>query len=142
MDLLEQVASLGGRLLRVERYAEAKKREAGTVPALLLTFDVGRILIWASAAKRELVLEMIADREELPSGLIKLDEEEPWWRVLGSPLAAARAEDDRRGYRLQFRQDNHNPRHLSLTVNGDTIQVRIKKPSTGCSAKTRKSFKT
>ncbi len=129
MDLFERVVSAHGRLLRVEQYADPAKRDSRLVPGLLMTFDVGRILVWGSAKAAKLLLEHIPNPDELPSRLVRLDEKEPWWRILGSPLAAVQSTDDKPGYRLQFRENDRNPRTVSLTLEGDRIRIGLEKAS-------------
>lgn len=102
----ERAVEARGRLLRVEA------DRTGTKPRqLVLTFDVGRILIQPShqAGGRPggrpggqagghagsqpgddgLSALLIEDRADLPADLTPVVEEEPWWRVLGQPLTAA-----------------------------------------------------
>ena len=129
MDLFERVVSERGRLLRVERYADHIKVDSSLVSALLLTFDVGRILVWGSAKTAKLVLEHIQNPENIPRQLVKLDEKEPWWRIMGSPLAAVRSFDENPGYQLQFRENDRNPRIVSLALEGDRIRIGTKKAS-------------
>jgi len=129
MNLFERVVSARGRLLRVERYADSEKRNSNLVPGLLMTFDVGRILIWGGAKTSKLQLEPISNSEDAPSRLVRLDEKEPWWRVLGSPLVAVQSIDEKPGFRLQFRQSDRSPRTISLTLDGNRIRIEMKKAS-------------
>jgi len=127
MDLFERVISARGRLLRVEQYADPEKRGAKVVPGLLMTFDVGHILIWGDAKATMLQLEQIPNPDEVPNRLIRLDEKEPWWRILGSPLTAVQSLDEKTLYRLQFRESDRSPRTISLTLEGDRIRIGVEK---------------
>jgi hypothetical protein len=130
MELLQSVAEAGGRLLRVQCYSEGGSEVPELVSGLLLTFDVGRIMVWAESESTgeatesgELTYMQVEDTEDLAGGLLILDEEEPWWRVLGSPLFRVRARRESPGVRLQFRPDESNPRFIEL--NGEDRLVRI-----------------
>jgi hypothetical protein len=158
MELLRRVAEAKGRLLRVQCYRDrgtGKKRGKGgkgggsTVTGLLLTFDIGRVLVWAdpeqvghrpaptaepavkeSSAQESELAELsfmhVEYTEDLHGGLVELDEEEPWWRVLGSPLIRVRARRDPAGVCLQFRDDEHNPRIVELTRQGRLIGIELR----------------
>jgi hypothetical protein len=128
MDLLEQVAKAGGKILRVERYVDRGQTDESLISTLLLTFDVGRVLIWVDKKRSQLAYEHITDPEDLPRTRVKLDQEEPWWRIIGSPLTAVRPDGERKGCQLQFRADEHNPRYILLVIEGDCIRVGMKKP--------------
>ncbi len=141
MELLRRVSEADGQLLRVERYAGMAESNAagqstrgshhGLVPGLLLTFDVGRVLVWANPGQRRLECEHIRDVEDVPKELVCLDEEEPWWRVLGSPLARVVADGESPAYRLQFRRDERNPRFIWLIQRGDCVRIRMETPASG-----------
>jgi hypothetical protein len=129
MELLIRVAEAGGQLLRVERYPDKSTRKRNLVPALLLTFDVGMVLVWGNAEEERLELEHIRDPEDAPRDLTRLDEQEPWWRIIGSPLTAVEAVGrKRRGFRLRFRPDDRNPRFIRLTPKQGSVRVRMEKP--------------
>ena len=81
VDIFERAAKARGRILRVEA------DRADALPRILaLTFDIGRIVV--RPADGEIRAEVVTDREVLPPGLVPLDEEDPWWRVLGQPITA------------------------------------------------------
>ena len=82
LEIFERAADARGRLLRVEA-----ERSGSVMSHLVLTFDIGRIGITPS--DDGLVIRSFADASELPAGLEALDEEEPWWRLLGHPITAA-----------------------------------------------------
>ena len=95
-------------------------------PAFLLTFDVGRLLVSADASGNQLNLMHFENRDDLPGGLVLADEDEPWWRLLGNPLAQVEVgEDPRNSVRLQFRKDDENPRSITLVREGEVVRIRL-----------------
>ena len=129
MRILQQVVETGGQLLRVQAYAYHKRKQVDAAPALLLTFDVGRILIWGDAAGARIACEHIQDAEDVARKLVALDEKEPWWRVLGSSLARVEPITDPPGCRLQFRAERKNPRFIRLTLQGKLLYIELEKPA-------------
>lgn len=130
MKLLEAVAERGGRLLQVERGSPAERagQDEMAAPALLLTFDVARILVTAKPG-RALALRQVQTPEEAGGGLAPAGEEEPWWRVVGSPLVRATSEEAEggglRAVRLQFRPDDQDPRFVSLRLDSSLVRARL-----------------
>ncbi len=112
IELFERAAGAGAQLLRVEQY--------GAV--LALTFDVGLVTV-APAAAGALVVAHPDSRDELPATPQSLDEEEPWWRLLGSPLTGVSSEGA--AIRLRFRAVDDNPRTVLLGANGPTVAARL-----------------
>ena len=82
LQVFERAVEAKGRLLRIEG-----DRTGPTPRQLVLTFDVGRISI--RPTDDGLSTSLIEDRAVMPGDLVPLDEEEPWWRLLGQPLTAA-----------------------------------------------------
>ena len=82
LEILEQAAEARGKILRAEA-----DRAGASVGVLALTFDVGRVVIEPS--ERGVEIRRATDRDALPEDLGALDEEEPWWRLLGQPITAA-----------------------------------------------------
>ena len=128
MEIFERVATARGRILRVE----ADRSDA--LPRILaLTFDIGRIVI--RPAEGELRAEVAPDRAALPSGLVSLDEEDPWWRVLGQPLTAVwpvgseagpvRTQSRLEALKLRFRESDQNPRIVGITGAGPALRVGL-----------------
>jgi hypothetical protein len=128
VDIFERAATARGRILRVE----ADRLDA--LPRILaLTFDIGRIVV--RPAEGEVRAELIADREILPPGLLPLDEEDPWWRVLGQPITAVwPVEDDGvaavaqgkiHALKLRFRESDQNPRIVGITAAGPALRVSL-----------------
>lgn len=93
---------------------------------LALTFDVGRVVL--RAVDDALRAEAVAEREALPAGLVRLDEEEPWWRVLGQPITGAwPVVDDASGssIALRFREADQNPRIIGVAAAGPALRVSL-----------------
>jgi hypothetical protein len=130
VELFEAVAENGGHLLQVDRGSPAggTGEDAMSAPALLLTFDVARILVTAKPG-RALELRQVQTPEEAGGGLAPASEDEPWWRVLGSPLVRVASEEAEggglRGVRLQFRPDDQDPRFVSLRLDSSLVRARL-----------------
>ncbi len=117
---------------------------------LVLTFDIGRILVAAdgaanaaaSAATGEaadgatLTVRHVLERAALPPGLASLQEEEPWWRLLGHPLTAVWPGDVEWGtgarslgpstiLKLRFREESENPRVIALAAVNGLVAVTL-----------------
>ena len=71
----------------------------------------------------------LESREGLPEGLSDASEDEPWWRLLGSPMVRVwRAESGpggSGGLRLQFREDHENPKVIALVPEAERVRVFI-----------------
>jgi hypothetical protein len=129
LAIFERAVEARGRLLRVEA------DRAGARPrTLALTFDVGRIVV--SSAGDSLATAHAKERAELPGKLATLDEEDPWWRVLGQPLTAAwpgdadattgaRSTEAIRVLKLRFREETENPRVIVLEAEESDLRVRL-----------------
>ena len=81
-QILERVASARGKTLRAEA-----DRTSSAVGMLLLTFDVGPVVM--TSADDGIQIAGVGEREALPGNLAGLEEEKPWWHLLGQPLSAA-----------------------------------------------------
>jgi hypothetical protein len=104
---------------------------AGLAAGFLLTFDVGRLLVQVDPDAGRVRSVMIESLDEIPPGLETVSEEEPWWRLVGSPLARVGAgEVGAQGLRLQFRADHENPRVIVLQPSASEVQVTLE-PSSG-----------
>ena len=135
IDLFEQAADAGGRILRVEQLVAADgDGDPQRGPGYLLTFDVGRILVAADPKHEQLLLRHVEDASEVSAlRLASLDEEEPWWKVAGNPITrvwpaadggeGAVAADAVHGVRLQFRADDENPKVISMVYEGGAVRV-------------------
>lgn len=129
LEIFERAARAQGRILRVEA-----DRAGALARVLALTFDVGRILVRSEAG--EVHAEAVPDRDALPAGLVLLDEEEPWWRILGQPITAAWpakggvSSDGAPGralpaLKLRFRENDQNPRIVALTAAGPALRIAL-----------------
>lgn len=128
MEIFERAAAARGRILRVE-----SDRVDGLPRILALTFDIGRIVL--RPVDGELSAEVVAERDALPPGLVPLDEEDPWWRVLGQPLTAVwpvagepelvRRQPRVQALKLRFRESDQNPRIVGITAAGPALRVGL-----------------
>jgi hypothetical protein len=128
VEVLERAANAGAHLLKVELRSEDSN--LARLAALLLTFDVGRILVRSDPQEAELSIVFIESGAPLPAGLSDGQEEEPWWRVLGSPLTRAWAvKGELAGtVGLQFRADDSAPRIVTLQARGASVSVQLENP--------------
>lgn len=111
-ELLERVAQAHGRLLRVAG-------ESGGDRRLVLVFDVGVVAL--RAAEGALAAEVLAPGAAPPAARA-LDEEEPWWALLGQPLTRVQ-EQEGGSLRVQFRADAESPRVLSMEATPAGVRV-------------------
>ncbi len=125
MRLLERIAELGAVLLRVERVAAPVADDDVFASAFLFTFDVGRILVNPDRAGGLRALH-IDSRDAVPPDLEDASADEPWWRVIGSPLCRSSALGAGEvGARLQFRPDDENPRRIALVVEAGVVRSEL-----------------
>ncbi|MFP6654642.1 MAG: hypothetical protein VCB25_03370 [Myxococcota bacterium] len=129
LDLLESIITAKGRILRAEA-----DRTGPACEALALTFDVGRVLIQSGGDG--LIVSQAEDREALPEDMVPLDEEEPWWRLLGEPISAAWPGGVEAGVgakglssllvlKLQFRAPSDNSRVICIESTGRLLRVSL-----------------
>jgi hypothetical protein len=129
LAILERAAEARGKILRAEG-----DRAGATLGVLMLTLDVGRILVTPS--EEGLVVEHLEDSGAMPGGLGALDDEDPWWRLLGQPLTAAWPGGVEEGVgarglgslmvlKLRFREESENPRVVRLEATGNSIRVSL-----------------
>lgn len=128
IELFERAVSGGGQLLKAEVHPVAGR--AGVVSAVLLTFDLGRISVTVEPATASLLIDYVDPGEGAPQGVEDASEEEPWWRVLGSPLARAwpAGPDHEGSVCLQFRGDADSPRIVTLSPHGGAVGIRLENP--------------
>lgn len=131
LEIFERAVMARGRILR------SQADRAGPTPGVLaLTFDVGRIVI--RPADEGLQIEHVADADaaEWPAGLESVDDEEPWWRLLGHPLTAAWSGGVEEGVaasgsgsllvlKLRFREESDNPKIVRLEAVGRAVRVAL-----------------
>lgn len=180
LEIFERAVGSGGRLLKVEG-----DRVGSKLGLLVLTFDIGRILVTADGAANgaangvadgaandaangaahdladgvaddgatdeatddgateerstdgaTLRVRHVVERAALPPGLVSLQEEEPWWRLLGHPLTAVWPGDVEWGtgarslgpstiLKLRFREESQNPRVITLAAVGGVVAVTL-----------------
>jgi hypothetical protein len=134
IELFERVAESRGRLLRVQQLiSPGRSDDPSNAAGYLLTFDVGRILVLPAPSSEGVVLTEVKDESEIEAALALLDEEDPWWRVLGNSITRAwpgvRSEGAASGgaetgdVRLQFREDSENPKVISLSYAAGSVRV-------------------
>lgn len=128
MNLVENVVKGGGRLLWVEGYGESRHSVSDLVSALILTFDVSRILVFPNSVTDDVEFELIKDAMNGSRNWVPMNEKEPWWRVIGSPLVRVEKSLKPKGYRLQFRELNRNPRYIRMTSKGSFLQLHMEVP--------------
>ena len=123
-EILERARDARAKLLAVERLPGVGSDES-LAAAFLLVLDAGRVLVSCETGGGVLCAMHFEDGEEVPGGMISSMEEEPWWRLLGSPLRGAWAEAEGRVLRLQLRDDDDSPRFVSLTCEGDAVRAAL-----------------
>ena len=116
-EQVEPFVRAGARLLRVEALGPH---------AWVLRFDRGALEV--SVAGRGLALALAPGA--LPDSDAEiLDESDPWWTVIGAPLAGAWSSTDTDGRRvaleLQLRRDDENPKRISLEPRGGRLEARV-----------------
>lgn len=124
MELFERAAAAGGRLLQVHRLPATGGSDEDAA-ALVLTFDVGRILVSVDSATAHLVATHLAGAGDIPDGALNASEEEPWWRLLGTPLAGAAESEAGTCLRLDFQLSDAPPRTLALASDGVRLRATL-----------------
>lgn len=126
MELLERVIAGGGQLLRVENLELPGARGGGReAAAFFLTFDVGRVLVSVEPKSGGLAFLYLEVGDDPPGERVRCDEDEPWWRLLGSPLARATEDLERGVVALQFRADTDNPRVVTFRPVDALVRVAL-----------------
>ncbi len=129
MEHFQRAIDAKARILKAERLDPGGAGESQRAAAFLVTFDVGRVLVSADPDSGDLTTHDIETGSELPPGLADLAEEEPWWRILGAPLVRVwlgdAAPGSGRGVRLQFREDDDNPRIVALDPDGPLVRAGL-----------------
>ena len=129
IELFERAVRGGGQLLKAEVRPLGDRTDR--VGGLLLTFDLGRIAVSVEPLTKALVADYVDASASVPPGLEDVREEEPWWRVLGSPLARCEAvgPEHEGAVRLQFRADDQSPRIVTLTPRGGCVAIDLEDAS-------------
>jgi hypothetical protein len=120
-ELLERVAGAGGRLLGVEREPVAGMHGVVVSARLRLVFDAGVVELAPDAAAG-LAARALAPREASPLP-VDAAEEDPWWTVLGEPLARVSLRADA-SLLVQFRADERSPKLFVLAREHGGVAVR------------------
>jgi hypothetical protein len=124
MERFQQAADAQGRLLSVA--GESADAKSSSAAAFLLTFDVGRLLVRADAASGDVASVHLETSEGLQGDWSELAQEEPWWRLVGNPIVRVwRADPDAGGggLRVQFREDEENPRVIGIVAEGKSVRA-------------------
>ena len=114
-EQLQSLVSAGARLLRVESHGPH---------VWVLHFDRSAVEVSVAGGGLELAVATALPELEAES----LDEEDPWWTVIGEPLAGAWSVTDTEGRRaaleLQLRRDDQKPKRITLEPHGPRLQAR------------------
>lgn len=137
MELFERAVKGGGQLLRADVAPLGDRMDR--VSVLMLTFDLGRIAVTADPRTDALGVDYLESAAHAPAGLQDASEEEPWWRVLGAPIARAwpLGPEAEGAVCLQFRADDRSPRIVSLLPRGGSVVIRLEnlpEPAAGIEA--------
>jgi hypothetical protein len=141
IELFERAADADGRILKVEQLPlSMDEPDPSRGVGYLLIFDVGRILVAADPGTGSLAVKEIPAQATLKGDRLSIEEEEPWWRVVGCGLArcwpgavgegATGVSDESSHVCLQFRADEDNPRVISLKFDGGVVAVALE-PTNG-----------
>ena len=114
VELLERVIEAQGRLLGVSH----EPVPGGGARRLVLRFDVDTVSIEGAAGLTGSAAEPGGNVGGIDAG-----EEEPWWAVLGNPLARVERRDDG-SLLLQFRADHESPRIFGVRAEAGTVRVQ------------------
>jgi hypothetical protein len=121
-ELFDRAAAARARLLRVARFGGG-----GSPVGLVLTFDAGHITI-VPDSDTGLAITHAEQDEPIPENIDVLDEEDPWWRLLGTPLTEASSEREGpvvQHVLLRFREANDNPRRVRLLSRGGAVAALL-----------------
>ena len=128
IELFERAVRGGGQLLAVGvRLLDGSSDRVGS---LMLTFDLGRITVSVEPVHRSLLVEFIDSTDAAPPGLEDASEKEPWWRLLGNPVARVwEAGSGPEGTLcLQFRADDQSPRIVTLEPQAGSVSICLENP--------------
>ncbi len=121
-ELLDRVVNASGVLLRVQ----CLHPDGMNAAAILLTFDVGRLLLCVRPEVPGLTALGLEKPEDVPGGLVEAGEDDPWWMVLGNALCGVESRGaDGSAVRLQFRKVDENPRFITFAARGAGVGVLL-----------------
>jgi hypothetical protein len=140
IEVIERAAAARGRVLRVEQLVSpGRPHDPSHAAGYLLTLDVGRILVVPAPSTEGLSVSRVEDPSEIEAELFLLDEEEPWWRVIGNSITrvwpgvagqgASAGNGTASELRLQFREDADNPKVISLSYDSGAVRVDTEAPA-------------
>ena len=133
--ILEAIWSPPARLLRPLCVPLAGARSARHCARVLLLLDVGTLEVAPAEEAGELAVRLLPGAADAPREAEPLDEEEPWWAVMGNPIHGAWAVSDEategRAIELQFRPDQPNPRRIRISLDGDAVRIATRPRSGG-----------
>jgi hypothetical protein len=121
-EIVERARDARAQLLAVER-APLAPREDALGSAILLVFDVGRVLV--SVTGMHLVIRHIESSDDAPSGLLSCQEEEPWWRLLGCALSGAAVVAGGAGLRLELTSGGPESRFVELVPGSGGVRSTL-----------------
>jgi hypothetical protein len=135
IEVFERAAEARARILRVQQLVSpGRSADPSRAAGYLLTFDVGRILVVPAPSSEGLVVSQVEDSSEIEAELFLLDEEDPWWRVIGNSITgvwpgvagqgASAGKGGASDLRLQFREDTDNPKVITLSYAAGAVQVK------------------
>jgi hypothetical protein len=128
-SILEELIREEPRLLRAEVAPAEPGGSAAGYRGILLTFDVARLVVAIDAEKSTLRVTAGSEVELDEVDIEAVDEEEPWWTLMGHELARARRGPD--VLELQFRADDQSPKLLTLALRDGAIHVGARKKGGG-----------
>ena len=130
--ILEALCARSARLLRPFHVPLPGARSIRHCGRVALIFDAGTLTVTPSEDARELAVKWIPGEIQEPDDGLPMDEEDPWWKVLGNPLCRAWAlsdpDTDARAIELQLRPDDANPKRLRLALDGAGVRVSEASP--------------
>jgi hypothetical protein len=123
-ECLDRVIRARGRLLRVERVPLPGPVGARASSSLRLTFDVGILTLRPGEEGSGLEVEIGLGGCSGPGEFVSASEDDPWWTVMGSPLARVQSRETG-GVRVQFRGDGENPRRFAIFTRNGGVEASL-----------------
>ena len=114
--LFEKIAANRGVFLRCAGAGPPTR-----LKRLRLTFDIGVVEVTAQRAELNAT---VLSADDDAGDLRGLDEEEPWWKLLGQPLTRV-VKESPEALRLQWRHDDDNPRVVELKAHEGGIEAKL-----------------
>jgi hypothetical protein len=108
----------------VERVPLIGPAGARASSALRLTFDVGVVTLRPGEEGRDFEVQLEGVPDAGSEVFVSASEEDPWWRVMGSPLTRVQARAAG-GVWVQFREDRENPRRFVVFLKYGGIEASV-----------------